>query len=274
GSSIGVAVAGTRAELEKAIAGIGAEAPELLVEAFVAGREATCGVLEGAPVALPPTEIRPKRDGFFSFAEKYTQNGADEITPAEVPPAVNDAIRRFAAKAHAALGLSVYSRTDFIWTGGDPENGGLFALETNNLPGMTPKSILPQQAAAIGMSYTDLVKHVTERSPAVSRRVRPPPRPRVRRLRRGARRRRRSGAGARPPGSRQRPRRRARLGRIPVARGGPRPLRPELDRRGCRSRQLHRNPHRPAAGPGTGPATPRAGAWVHQLRSTPPVMRK
>lgn len=164
GSSIGVAVVKTRGELEKALAEIGAEAPELLVEAFVAGREATCGVLEGARVALPPTEIRPKRDGFFSFEEKYTQNGADEITPAEFPPEVNDAIRRFAAKAHAALGLSVYSRTDFIWTGGHPENGGLFALETNNLPGMTPKSILPQQAAAIGMTYTELVTHVIERS--------------------------------------------------------------------------------------------------------------
>jgi D-alanine-D-alanine ligase len=162
GSSIGVAVAKTRADLEKAIVEIGSDAPRLLVEGFVAGREATCGVLEGYPKAVPPTEIRPKKDGFFSFEEKYRKDGAEEITPAEFPSAVNAAIQDYAAKAHAALGLSVYSRTDFIWTGA--ENNGLFALETNNLPGFTPKSILPQQAAAIGMSYRDLVTFVIEQS--------------------------------------------------------------------------------------------------------------
>jgi D-alanine-D-alanine ligase len=162
GSSIGVAVAKTRANLEKAIVEIGSEAPRLLVEGFVAGREATCGVLEGYPNAVPPTEIRPKKDGFFSFEEKYRKDGAEEITPAEFPSAVNAAIQDYAAKAHAALGLSVYSRTDFIWTGA--ESNGLFALETNNLPGFTPKSILPQQAAAIGMSYRDLVTFVIETS--------------------------------------------------------------------------------------------------------------
>jgi D-alanine-D-alanine ligase len=162
GSSIGVAVAKTRAELERAISEIGADAPRLLVEGFVAGREATCGVLEGYPSSVPPTEIRPRKDGFFSFEEKYRKDGADEITPAEFPPAVNAAIQAYAAKAHAALGLSVYSRTDFIWTGA--EENSLFALETNNLPGFTPKSILPQQAAAIGMSYRDLVTFVIEKS--------------------------------------------------------------------------------------------------------------
>ncbi|HEX2613387.1 MAG TPA: D-alanine--D-alanine ligase [Fibrobacteria bacterium] len=162
GSSIGVAVAKTRAELEKAIVEIGADAPRLLVEGFVAGREATCGVLEGHASSVPPTEIRPKKDGFFSFEEKYRKDGAEEITPAEFPPAINAAIQAYAAKAHAALGLSVYSRTDFIWTGADKDS--LFALETNNLPGFTPKSILPQQAAAIGMSYRDLVTFVIEAS--------------------------------------------------------------------------------------------------------------
>jgi D-alanine-D-alanine ligase len=159
GSSIGVAVVKTRADLEGAIAEIGRDTPEILVEAFIPGREATCGVLEGSRTALPPTEIRPKKDGFFSFEEKYRKDGAEEITPAEFPQEVNTAIQALAARAHAALGLSIYSRTDFIWTG-----TALNALETNNLPGFTPQSILPQQAAAVGLSYRDLVTHIIEAS--------------------------------------------------------------------------------------------------------------
>jgi D-alanine-D-alanine ligase len=161
GSSIGVAVVKTRAELEDAIRGIGATATRLLVEAFVTGREATCGVLEGSPKPLPPTEIRPKKDGFFSFEEKYRKDGAEEITPAEFPPEVNAKMQRLAQLAHEALGLSVYSRTDFIW---NPSDDSLCALETNNLPGLTPKSIIPQQAAAIGISYRELVTRVIEKS--------------------------------------------------------------------------------------------------------------
>lgn len=162
GSSIGVAVVKTRAELGKALAEIGGpDASEVLVEAFVAGREATCGVLEGSPKPLPPTEIRPRKDGFFSFEEKYRHDGAEEITPAEFPPEVNREMQRLAALAHAALGLSVYSRTDFIW---NPSDDSLCALETNNLPGLTPKSIIPQQAAAIGIGYRELVTEVIERS--------------------------------------------------------------------------------------------------------------
>lgn len=159
GSSIGVVVAKTRDDLVRALADIGRDAPEILVEAFIPGREATCGVLEGFPTPMPPTEIRPRKDAFFSFEEKYTQNGAEEITPAEFPPEVNAEMQRLAAAAHAALGLAVYSRTDFIWTG-----SALNALETNNLPGFTPQSILPQQAAAVGLSYRDLVTHVIEES--------------------------------------------------------------------------------------------------------------
>jgi D-alanine-D-alanine ligase len=172
GSSIGVAVVKTRADLERALEEIGrqvgsegkGDGARVLVEAFIPGREATCGVLEGYRTPLPPTEIRPKKDAFFSFEEKYKQDGAEEITPAEFPADVNAEIQRLAAKAHAALGLSVYSRTDFIWTG-----TALNALETNNLPGFTPKSILPQQAASIGLSYRDLVTHIIERSLAGSR---------------------------------------------------------------------------------------------------------
>src|SRR5690606_15858940 len=135
------------------------DAPRVLVEAFIPGREATCGILEGYPKPLPPTEIRPRKDGFFSFEEKYASGGAEEITPAEFPAEVNAEMQRLATAAHAALGLSAYSRTDFIWTG-----EALYALETNNLPGFTPKSILPQEAAAVGLSYRELVTWILETS--------------------------------------------------------------------------------------------------------------
>lgn len=163
GSSIGVAVVRTRAELEAAIRDIGADAPRLLAEAFVSGRESSCGVLEGF-AELEPTEIRPRKSGFFSFEEKYAQGGAEEITPAEFPDAVRAGIRALARRAHEALRLSVYSRTDFIWVPEAEGEGKLFALETNNLPGFTPTSLLPQQAAHAGLSYRDLVTRVIERS--------------------------------------------------------------------------------------------------------------
>lgn len=171
GSSIGVAVARTRAELLSALADIGADAPRLLVEGFVAGRESSCGVLEGFS-ELEPTEIRPRTGSFFSFEEKYAKGGAEEITPAEFPDAVRAEIRALARRAHAALRLAVYSRTDFIWVPpADGENGigKLFALETNNLPGFTPTSLLPQQARHAGLSYRDLVTRVLRRSLEVFR---------------------------------------------------------------------------------------------------------
>ena len=160
GSSIGVAVVHTRQELVEALVKIGHNADRLLVEAFLKGRESTCGVLEGFNTALPPTEIRPKQDGFFSFEAKYQPDRTDEITPAEFPPEILSEIQNLARRCHEALQLSVYSRTDFIWT-----DRGLFALETNNLPGFTPTSILPQQAAYAGLSYRDLVTHILEESP-------------------------------------------------------------------------------------------------------------
>jgi len=166
GSSIGVAVARTRDELLTALRDIGADAPRLLVEAFVAGRESSCGVLEGF-AELEPTEIRPRTGSFFSFEEKYAKGGAEEITPAEFPEAVRGEIRALSRRAHEALRLSVYSRTDFIWmppAAGEAGNGKLFALETNNLPGFTPTSLLPQQARHAGLSYRDLVTRVLERS--------------------------------------------------------------------------------------------------------------
>jgi len=165
GSSLGVAIVRTRRELLASLEAIGKGSSRLLVEAFLSGREATCGVLEGregilkVKGPLPPTEIRPKQDTFFSYEAKYQAGLTEEITPAGFPSEVLTEIQSLAARCHESLQLSVYSRTDFIWT-----SRGVFALETNNLPGFTPTSILPQQAAHVGIGYGELLTFILEES--------------------------------------------------------------------------------------------------------------
>src|SRR5262249_15453904 len=129
----------------------------MLVEPFIPGRELTCGVLEDPAThkahALPVTEIIPKGSGWFDFTAKYTPGASQEVTPADIPPADAHRVQELALAAHELLGCSGYSRSDFILAPGK----GPVLLETNTLPGMTETSLLPQAAAAIGISYTDLL---------------------------------------------------------------------------------------------------------------------
>jgi D-alanine-D-alanine ligase len=157
GSSIGMGIAQDAAGLDSLLATLGASAGRLLVEEFLPGREGTCGYLEGYP--LPPTEIRPLQDGFFNYEAKYQKGRTQELTPPEFPPAVIEEMKSLAERAHKALGLAVYSRTDMILT-----QKGLMVLETNNLPGFTPTSVLPQEAAHAGLSYRDLLTRIIEES--------------------------------------------------------------------------------------------------------------
>jgi len=128
-----------------------------MVEAFIPGRELTCGVLEEpgthAIHALPPTEIVPNGGGFFDYAAKYTPGASQEITPARLSADETSRVHELALAAHELLNCSGYSRSDFILSPRD----GIVLLETNTLPGMTETSLLPQEAAAIGISYTDLL---------------------------------------------------------------------------------------------------------------------
>jgi D-alanine-D-alanine ligase len=140
----------------------------LLVEEFIQGREGTCGVIANFP-PVPPTEIRPIQDGFFTYEAKYKPGRTEEITPAGFPPEVIAEMQSIAARCHEALQLSVYSRTDFIYAPGRGPGNGLFVLETNNLPGFTPTSLLPQAAAHAGLSYSGLLTKVIEESFAKSR---------------------------------------------------------------------------------------------------------
>lgn len=158
GSSIGMGIARSAAELDALLASLGAGTPRLLVEEFIKGREGTCGVIAHFP-PVAPTEIRPIQDGFFTYEAKYKPGRTEEITPAGFPPEIIAEMQSIAARCHDVLQLSVYSRTDFIYA-----NDRLYVLETNNLPGFTPTSLLPQAAAHAGLSYGGLLTKVIEES--------------------------------------------------------------------------------------------------------------
>ncbi|MDL2266664.1 D-alanine--D-alanine ligase [Desulfovibrio sp. OttesenSCG-928-G15] len=136
----------------------------LLVETAIEGLEITCGVLgklEGGtevPASLPTILIKPSSGKVFDYTSKYSPGGAEEICPAPVSDAINKKIQEMALAAHKALGCSGYSRADFIV----PENAEPVLLEVNTLPGMTPTSLLPQEAAATGLSFEQLVARLME----------------------------------------------------------------------------------------------------------------
>ncbi len=156
GSSIGVTIASSPEALAEGLAATVNHGP-MMVEPFIPGRELTCGVLEEPAThaihALPVTEIVPNGGGLFDYAAKYTPGGSQEITPARITSAETTRVQELAVAAHELLGCSGYSRSDFILS---PRDGPVL-LETNTLPGMTETSLLPQAAAAIGISYTDLL---------------------------------------------------------------------------------------------------------------------
>ena len=153
GSSIGISIATTRAELKRAIEFAFQQEDSILVEEFIKGRELSCGVLDGK--ALPVIEIIPK-EGFYDYKNKYQAGAALEVTPAPLTPSATEKVQRLAEQVFKALKLSVYARMDFLLT--DDEQA--YCLEANTLPGMTPTSLLPQEAAAIGIDYITLCEKI------------------------------------------------------------------------------------------------------------------
>lgn len=160
GSSVGVAIVTADGNYGNPISadakGPWQEFDRLLAEPFIRGRELTTAVIGDR--ALLVTELRPK-SGFYDFDAKYTEGMTDHICPAEIPDDVTEACRDIALRAHKLLGCKGTSRSDFRW---DDEQGiaGLFLLEVNTQPGMTPLSLVPEQARAMGMDYPDLVEAI------------------------------------------------------------------------------------------------------------------
>ena len=157
GSSIGVSIVHDKAALCGALRACLQYGDRVMLEQYVKGREIQVAVLAGK--ALPSIEIIPKT-GFYDYANKYQAGAAEEITPAPVPPEWETRLRAATETVFRALGLSVYARADFIVT----EDGTPYFLEINTLPGMTPTSLVPQEAAAAGMSYEELCGRIVEES--------------------------------------------------------------------------------------------------------------
>ena len=162
GSSVGVAIIRDEANYGHPI-GRDVEGPwkhfdHLLAEPFIKGRELTAGVLAGEALAV--TELRTK-SGFYDYDAKYTDGLTEHVCPADIPDDVRDAAMAMALKAHQVLGCRGASRSDFRW---DDEQGleGLYLLEINTQPGMTPLSLVPEQAKYRGMSYPELVQKIVE----------------------------------------------------------------------------------------------------------------
>ncbi|MBR0081265.1 MAG: D-alanine--D-alanine ligase [Clostridia bacterium] len=153
GSSIGVSIVQDRSELPAALDAAFAVEPEVLVEQYIHGRELSCAMI--GDLVLPIIEIIPK-EGFYDYKNKYQAGATEEITPAHVDPVHTAYIQRQTEKGFHALHLSVYGRLDFLLT----EDGEAYCLEANTLPGLTPTSLMPQEAAAAGISYEELCARI------------------------------------------------------------------------------------------------------------------
>ncbi|WP_302675307.1 D-alanine--D-alanine ligase [Sphingomonas sp. CL5.1] len=166
GSSVGIAIVTADGNygspIGRDVQGPWQDFEELLAEPYVRGRELTTAVLEGpgGPRALGVTELRPK-SGFYDYDAKYTDGMTEHLFPAPVPDEIAEACRQIALDAHRLLGCKGCSRADFRW---DDERGveGLFLLEVNTQPGMTPLSLVPEQARHTGMSYAELVQAIVD----------------------------------------------------------------------------------------------------------------
>ena len=160
GSSVGVAIVTAEGNYGDPISpeakGPWQEFDRLLAEPYIRGLELTTAVL--GDKALLVTELKPK-SGFYDFDSKYTDGMTDHICPAQIPDEITEACRDLALRAHRLLGCRGTSRSDFRW---DDTQGveGLFLLEVNTQPGMTPLSLVPEQARHMGMDYADLVEAI------------------------------------------------------------------------------------------------------------------
>lgn len=158
GSSVGVAIVTDDSNYGHPIGrdavGPWQEFDSLLAEPFIKGRELTTAVL--GDKALCVTELKTAQ-GFYDYDAKYTEGLTEHVCPAKIPPEIEKLCLDYALRAHQILGCKGTSRTDFRW---DDEQGaaGLFVLETNTQPGMTPLSLVPEQARQMGISYEELVE--------------------------------------------------------------------------------------------------------------------
>lgn len=157
GSSIGVSIVHDKAEYEQALKEAFRWENELVIEEYVKGREFSVGVIDFQ--ALPIIEITPV-EGFYDYKNKYKAGSTVETCPAELSEQITKEMQGYAEKVAEVLGLNTYSRTDFLLDAEDH----IFCLEANTLPGMTPTSLLPQEAKVTGVDFNQLCEKLIESS--------------------------------------------------------------------------------------------------------------
>jgi D-alanine-D-alanine ligase len=161
GSSVGVTIV---RQGDNALPFSGIDWPfgdQVLVEPYIPGRELTVGVMGERPLAV--TELRP-RQGFYDYTAKYTEGRTEHLVPAPLPPAVYEAALQSALTAHKVLGCRGVSRADFRYDDRKDNPSGLYLLEVNTQPGMTPLSLVPEQARYLGISFSELVGWIAEQA--------------------------------------------------------------------------------------------------------------
>ena len=155
GSSVGVYIVRNEAEYKEAVSQSGKYEGRIIVERYIKGREFSVGVVDGK--ALPIIEIAPIK-GFYDYKNKYQAGSAIETCPANIDETIAKVMGQVAERVVEALGIETYARMDFMM---DAQNH-FYCLEANTLPGMTPTSLLPQEAAAVGISFDDLCEWIIE----------------------------------------------------------------------------------------------------------------
>lgn len=153
GSSVGVYIVNDQKEYEEALKEVSIYGNEAVVEEYIKGREFSVSVVDGK--AYPIIEIAPIQ-GFYDYKNKYQAGSTVETCPAHISQELTDKMQDLAVKAAKALKLEAYSRLDFLMK----ENGDMYCLEANTLPGMTPTSLIPQEAKVLGMDYPQLCEEL------------------------------------------------------------------------------------------------------------------
>jgi D-alanine-D-alanine ligase len=155
GSSVGVSIVNCADEMEEALTDAFTYGNEVIIEHYIKGREFSVGVVDGK--ALPIIEIAPKV-GFYDYKNKYQAGSAIETCPAELSSEITTQMQTIAEDVFVALRLKTYARMDFILS----NENEIFCLEANTLPGMTPTSLLPQEAKAVGMDFEALCEKIIQ----------------------------------------------------------------------------------------------------------------
>ena len=155
GSSVGVCIAHNQQEYKEALMEAFSYENQVVVEQFITGREFSVAVVDGK--AYPVIEIAPL-EGFYDYKNKYSAGSCVETCPADLSASLTKEMQMYAEKGYEALNLQAYARLDFLME----EDGSMYCLEANTLPGMTPTSLIPQEASVIGMNYPQLCEKLIE----------------------------------------------------------------------------------------------------------------